>query len=80
MCLVSKFPGTRDSQSVMSDSATPWTTASQASLPMGFSRQENWSGSHPLLQSQELGHCLLDNADVENVVSMHDFVFLSRQP
>ena len=24
--------------------ATPWTTASQASLPMGFSRQEYWSG------------------------------------
>ena len=24
--------------------ATPWTTASQAPLFMGFSRQENWSG------------------------------------
>ena len=24
--------------------ATPWTTASQASLPMGFSRQEYWRG------------------------------------
>ena len=24
--------------------ATPWTTAHQAPLPMGFSRQEYWSG------------------------------------
>ena len=24
--------------------ATPWTTARQAPLPMGFSRQEYWSG------------------------------------
>ncbi|CAI9158760.1 unnamed protein product [Rangifer tarandus platyrhynchus] len=30
--------------SVMSDSATPWTAARQAPLPMGFSRQEYWSG------------------------------------
>ena len=30
--------------SVMSDSATPWTMASQAPLSMGFSRQEYWSG------------------------------------
>ena len=31
--------------SVMSDSfATPWTVACQASLSMGFSRQEYWSG------------------------------------
>ena len=28
----------------MSNSATPWTMASQAPLPMGFSRQEHWSG------------------------------------
>ena len=27
-----------------SDSATPWTAACQAPLPMGFSRQEYWSG------------------------------------
>ena len=32
------------SHSVMSDSATPWTVASQAPLSMGFSRQEYWSG------------------------------------
>ena len=28
----------------MSDSATPWTVADQASPAMGFSRQEYWSG------------------------------------
>ena len=32
------------SRSVMSDSAIPWTVAHQAPLPMGFSRQEYWSG------------------------------------
>ena len=30
--------------SVMSDSANPWIVAHQAPLPMGFSRQEYWSG------------------------------------
>ena len=30
--------------SVMSDSATPWTVAHQASLSVGFPRQEYWSG------------------------------------
>ena len=30
--------------SVLSDSATPWTVAHQASLSMGFSWQEYWSG------------------------------------
>ena len=29
---------------VVSDSATLWTVAHQASLSMGFSRQECWSG------------------------------------
>ena len=29
---------------VVSDSATPWTAAHQASPSMGFSRQEYWSG------------------------------------
>ena len=29
--------------SVMSNSATPWTIACQASLSMGFSRPEHWS-------------------------------------
>ena len=28
----------------MSDSVTPWTAAHQASLSMGFSQQEDWSG------------------------------------
>ena len=32
------------SRSVVSDSATPWTVASQASLSLGFPRQEYWSG------------------------------------
>ena len=31
------------SHSVMSDSATLWTAASQVPLSMGFSRQEYWS-------------------------------------
>ena len=30
--------------SVMPDSATPWTVAHQAPLPMEFSRQEYWNG------------------------------------
>ena len=32
------------SSSGVSDSATPWTVAHQASPSMGFSRQEYWSG------------------------------------
>ena len=32
------------SPSVLFDSATLWTVAHQAPLPMGFSRQEYWSG------------------------------------
>ena len=30
--------------SVVSDSATPWTVAHQATLSLEFSRQEYWSG------------------------------------
>ena len=30
--------------SVVSNSATPWTAAHQAPMPMGLSRQEYWSG------------------------------------
>ena len=37
-------------QSVVSDSAVPWTVAHQAPLSMGFSRQEYWVGCHALLQ------------------------------
>ena len=33
--------------------ATPWTVAHQASLPMGFSRQEYWSGL-PLPSPEDL--------------------------
>ena len=37
--------------SIMSNSfVTPWTVAHQASLSMGFPRQEHWSGCHFLLQ------------------------------
>ena len=32
------------SHSVLFDSATPWTVACQASLSMGFSKHEYWSG------------------------------------
>ena len=32
--------------------ATPWTAAHQAPPPMGFSRQEYWSGCHCLLLTQ----------------------------
>ena len=34
----------RITHSVMSDSATPWSAVHQASLSMGFPRQEYWSG------------------------------------
>ena len=37
-------------RSVVSDSDTPWTIASQAPLSMGFRRQESWRGCHFLLQ------------------------------
>ena len=44
--LISHPPGWKWkwSRSVMSDSATLWTVAYQASPSMGFSRQEYWSG------------------------------------
>ena len=37
--------------------ATPWTTAYQAPLSMGFSRQEYWSGV-PLPSPVPMGYCL----------------------
>ena len=39
-----KWSQVKWSHSVMSDCATPWTVAYQASPSMGFSRQEYWSG------------------------------------
>ena len=30
---------------------TPWTVAHQAPLPMGFSRQEHWSGTECMPQA-----------------------------
>ena len=44
------FAATCVSGSVVSDSATPQIVARQASLSMGFSRQEYWSGLLSLLQ------------------------------
>ena len=45
----------------MSNSAISWAVACQAPLSLGFSRQEDWSGSHSLLQgiflTQGLLHC-----------------------
>ena len=41
---LARLQGTCVSRLVMSDAVTPWTVASQASLSMGFSRQEYWSG------------------------------------
>ena len=42
--------------------ATPWTVAHQAPLPMGFSRQEDWSGlpfpSPGIFPTQGLNHGL----------------------
>ena len=37
----------------MSDSCDPWSVACQASLSMGFSRQEYWSGL-PFLSPRDL--------------------------
>ena len=52
----------------MSDSVTPWTITCQASLSMGFSRQEYWSGlpaalrcSHSAGRKGEEQHRLLLN-------------------
>ena len=39
-----RFCTAKWSRSVVSDSATPWTTAYQDPQSMGFSRQEHWSG------------------------------------
>ena len=33
---------------------TPWTVACQVPLPMGFPRQEYWSGCHFLLQDEHM--------------------------
>ena len=41
------------SRSVVSNSATPWTVAHQASLSMEFSRKEYWSGL-PVPSPEEL--------------------------
>ena len=43
------------SHSVVSNSATAWTVARQATLSMGFSRQEHWSGL-PFPSPEDLPH------------------------
>ena len=40
--------------------ATPWTAADQALLPVGFSRQEYWSGL-PLSSLPEVVRCLINS-------------------
>ena len=43
---------------------TPWTAAHQAPQPVGFSRQEYWSGvpsPSPICNADELKSCLLKN-------------------
>ena len=44
MLLVNFFEGAAQSLRRVRLSATPWTVAHQGPLPMGFSRQEYWSG------------------------------------
>ena len=58
--------------------ATPWTAAYQAPLPMGFSRQEYWSGvplpsPKSMLASYNLSsleHPLIDTGDVTSAPTM----------
>ena len=49
----------------MSNSATPWTAAYQAPLPMRFSRQEYWTGV-PLPSLKEELKSLLMKVKEEN--------------
>ena len=62
-CIVDILGGSLVAKSCLT-LATPWTVAHQAPLSMGFSRLENWSGFHFLLQgiflTQELNSDLLD--------------------
>ena len=39
--------------------ATPWTAARKAPPPLGFSRQESWSGCHRLLPVNGSFSCLV---------------------
>ena len=55
---------------VKSDSATPWTTAYQAPLSMGFSRQEYWSGLpllSPLSPSKFSSGCLMSSGSIHKL-------------
>ena len=53
-------------------SATPWTAAHQALPSMGFSRREDWSGCHRLLQ----GHVQYPAFAPDAVFLFFVFVFL----
>ena len=53
--------------------ATPWTAAYQGPLPMGFSRQEYWSGV-PL--SSPFSPITSWQIDLETMETVRDFIFL----
>ena len=60
--------------------ATPWTAAHQAPLPMGFSRQEYWSGlplpsPYFLYDPTNVGH-LISGSSGFSKVSLHILKFL----
>ena len=63
---------------------TPWTVACEASLSMGFFRQEYWSGlpfpslSHSLALSISLSLSLWE-IDGETVETVSDFIFLGSK-
>ena len=59
--------------SIVSDSATAWTTAYQAPPSMGFSRQEYWSGL-PLP-----AHMTLWQIDGKTMETVTDFLFLGSK-
>ena len=47
---------------------TPWTGAYQAPLPMGFSRQEHWSGVPLPSSSIMLGYCYSPTTEVTGIL------------
>ena len=65
---------------------TPWTVACQASLSIGFCRQEYWSGLHFLLQgiflTQRLNPCLLCLLRCRQIIYLQNhttFFYLCRK-
>ena len=55
------------SRSVVSNSATPWTAGYQAPPPMGFSRQEYWSGLPLPSPTHSTRTSLTENLPVQNL-------------